>query len=107
MGSVTPTKYAAARPFRVIIVGGGVAGLALSHSLQKISIDHVVIEKGIIAPEWGASISLWANGSRILQQLGCLDALESACLPLKNWTTRTKDGKAFTKNTFFDMMVDR
>lgn len=95
------------KPFRVIIVGGGVGGLSFSHAFQKLGIDHVVLEKGVVAPPWGASISMWAHGSRILQQLDCLDALEAACLPLKHMITRTKDGRAFAKDTFFDMMTER
>ncbi|OCK84466.1 FAD binding domain-containing protein [Lepidopterella palustris CBS 459.81] len=95
------------RPFRVIIVGCGVGGLAFSHAFQKAGIDHVVLEKGIIAPPWGASISMWAHGARILQQIDCLEALEAACLPLKNMIARSKDGKAFAEDTFFDMMVER
>lgn len=95
------------RPFRVILVGGGVGGLAFSHAFQRVGIDHVVLEKGVVAPPWGASISMWAHGSRILEQIGCLEALEAACLPLKNMLVRSKDGRAFAQDTFFDMMVER
>lgn len=101
------SSTASKRPFRVIVVGGGVAGLAFSHAFQKVGIGHIVLEKGVVAPPWGASISMWAHGSRILQQLDCLDALEAACLPLKNMITRSKDGRAFAQDTFFDMMVER
>ncbi|KAI0456729.1 FAD binding domain-containing protein [Xylaria acuta] len=95
------------RPFRVIIAGGGVAGLAMSHALLRAGIDHVILEKGVVAPDWGASISLWGHGSRILSQIGCLEALEDAALPLKMLHTRGIDGKAFSEEPFFDMMKER
>ena len=100
------SKYAE-RPFRIIIAGGGVAGLTMSHALVRAGIDHVVLEKGVVAPEWGASISLWGNGSRILHQIGCLEALEAEALPLKMLHVRNPAGKAFSAEPFFDMMLER
>ena len=95
------------RPFRVIIVGAGVAGLAMSHALLSAGIDHVVLEKGVVAPDWGAGIVLWGHGSRILAQIGCLDVLEAEALPLKVLHTRAPNGKAFSEEAFFDMMLER
>lgn len=95
------------RPFRIIIAGGGVAGLAMSHALVRAGIDHVVLEKGVVAPEWGASISLWGNGSRLLHQIGCLQALEAEALPLKMLHVRNPAGKVFSAEPFFYMMRER
>lgn len=92
---------------RVIIAGGGVAGLVISHALTRAGIDHVVFEKGVVAPEWGASISLWGNGARILDQINCLDAIEAAAIPLKDLHIRGSDGKVFCGAPFFDMMLER
>jgi 2-polyprenyl-6-methoxyphenol hydroxylase-like FAD-dependent oxidoreductase len=62
--------------FRVLIVGGSVAGLALANILEKIGVDFVVLEKyGKIAPDLGASIGIFPNGFRIIDQLGCHDAV--------------------------------
>ncbi|KAF3802821.1 FAD-dependent monooxygenase andE [Colletotrichum gloeosporioides] len=62
-------------PFRVVIVGGSVAGLALANMLEKFDIDYVVLEAyPDIAPQVGASIGLLPNGLRILDQLGCYEA---------------------------------
>jgi len=53
--------------FRVIVVGGGVAGLTASHALQKANIDHVVLERHLEpAPPAGASIAIYPHGARIL-----------------------------------------
>ena len=43
--------------FRVIIVGAGVSGLVLAHALELAKIDFVVLEKGVVAPPWGTSIT--------------------------------------------------
>ncbi len=36
----------------VVVVGGGQAGLAMSHHLSGRSIDHVVLERGAVANSW-------------------------------------------------------
>lgn len=38
----------------VIVIGGGQAGLATSHCLAKLNIDHVVFERGEIGQRWRA-----------------------------------------------------
>lgn len=64
-------------PFKAIIVGGSVTGLALANMFEKIGIDFVVLEKHeTLAPEIGACLGFLPNGLRILDQLGCYDALE-------------------------------
>ncbi|KAF7562291.1 hypothetical protein G7046_g1840 [Stylonectria norvegica] len=105
--SKPPPGTAVQRPFRVIIAGAGAGGLAFSHALQRAGIDHVVLEKGVVAPDWGASISLWGNGGRILSQIGCMDALEAHVLPLRMLHVRGSDGRAFAEEPFFDMMLER
>ena len=64
--------------FRVLIAGGGVAGLALANMLEKFNIDYLVLEAhGSIAPEVGASIGPMPNGLRILDQVDCLEAIRN------------------------------
>ncbi|KAK2596121.1 hypothetical protein QQS21_006468 [Conoideocrella luteorostrata] len=94
------------RPFRVIIVGAGVGGLVMSHALTRAKIDHVVLEKGVVAPQWGASISIWANGARILQQLGCWEAIRAACQPLQMLYVRDASGISYSAEPYFDMMTE-
>ena len=64
--------------FKVIIVGGGIAGLTLANSLERAGIEHVLLERrGEIAPQVGASIGLLPSGCRILDQLGVYDEIKS------------------------------
>ena len=35
-----------------VIIGGGQAGLAMSHCLSRFDVDHVVVERGQIGQRW-------------------------------------------------------
>jgi 2-polyprenyl-6-methoxyphenol hydroxylase-like FAD-dependent oxidoreductase len=72
--------------FRVIIAGGGIAGLTLANALQHAGIDYLLLEgRTEIAPQVGASIGVLPNGGRILDQLGCYEDIWEATTPLM-WT---------------------
>ncbi|OAT13499.1 hypothetical protein BDBG_17831 [Blastomyces gilchristii SLH14081] len=59
------------KPFRVLIVGGGISGLSLANMLQEESIEFLLLEAyPDIAPQVGASIGFQPHGLRILDQLG-------------------------------------
>jgi 2-polyprenyl-6-methoxyphenol hydroxylase-like FAD-dependent oxidoreductase len=69
--------------FKVVVCGGGVAGLTLANCLERAKIDYVLLEaREEIAPQLGASIGLGPNGSRILDQLGAFDIVLKECYPL-------------------------
>ncbi|KAH7144160.1 FAD binding domain protein [Dactylonectria estremocensis] len=64
--------------FKIIIAGGGIAGLTLAVLLEKFDIDFVLLEAhDEIAPPVGASIGMMPNGLLILDQLGCYDAVRA------------------------------
>ncbi|KFA66502.1 hypothetical protein S40285_00759 [Stachybotrys chlorohalonatus IBT 40285] len=63
--------------FKVVIAGAGIAGLTLANMLEKMGLDYVVLEKhSAVAPAVGASIGLFPNGLRVLDQLGLYKAIE-------------------------------
>ncbi|KAK5132877.1 hypothetical protein LTR08_008397 [Meristemomyces frigidus] len=69
---------------KVIIVGGGIAGLTLANALQHGDTEYVLLEaRDKIAPQLGASIGLRPNGSRILDQLGCYDDIMNLTDPIE------------------------
>lgn len=79
---------------RVIIVGGSVSGLTLAHALYHSNIDFVVLEAhDEIAPQVGASIVVFPNGARILDQLGLFDVISTLIEPLQKALTWTGEGK--------------
>ncbi|KAL4890998.1 hypothetical protein BDV59DRAFT_209334 [Aspergillus ambiguus] len=70
------------KDFRVIIVGGSIAGLTLAHALRKYKIDYVVLEShGDIAPQVGASIGFLATGCAVLDQLGVFEDIRKEIEP--------------------------
>lgn len=82
--------------FKVIIVGGSVAGLALAHCLERLGIDFQVLEaNNNISPQVGASIGILPNGARILDQLGLFEAVEKEVEPMKTSRILYPDGFTF------------
>jgi putative flavoprotein involved in K+ transport len=57
----------------VLVIGGGSAGLAVSHELARDSVEHMVLERGRIGQSWR---DRWA----------------SFCLVTPNWSVRLPDG---------------
>ena len=57
----------------VLLVGGGSAGLSVSHELASLGIDHVVLERGRIGQTWR-------------------DRWDSFCLVTPNWSVRLPGG---------------
>lgn len=94
-------------PFKVIIVGAGITGLTLAHSLDKANIDYVVLDKGVVAPGYGMTITLQPHGCRILHQLGCLDAVLATCSTMGGCHCRTPSGKSFAYNDFFGVVREK
>jgi FAD-dependent urate hydroxylase len=55
---------------RVLIVGAGIAGLALAGGLQRRGHDVTVVEEAEQLRTGGAAISVWNNGAMALRRLG-------------------------------------
>ncbi|KAB8245451.1 hypothetical protein BDV35DRAFT_393913 [Aspergillus flavus] len=85
--------------FRVVIVGGSIAGLTLAHCLLRNNIDFVVLEAhSEIAPQVGASIGIIPNGARILDQLGLFDDILATTEPLRESFYWTGEGNLIVRN---------
>lgn len=102
--STIKPRNMAHKGFKVIIVGGSIAGLSLALMLERNGIDYLVLEGyPNIAPQVGASIGLLPNGLRILDQLGCCDkAIEMAEYPVKKVYFRDSRGQSFWSFENFD-----
>ncbi|KAI9035852.1 FAD/NAD(P)-binding domain-containing protein [Aspergillus affinis] len=62
-------------PFRIIIVGGGIAGLAAAIALRADDRQITILEQSPINKEIGATISLQPNASKIVERQWGLSAL--------------------------------
>lgn len=70
------------------------AGLTLAHALYHGDIDFVVLEAhNEIAPQVGASMVVFPNGARILDQLGVFDDINVLIEPLQMALTWIGEGK--------------
>ncbi|OTA86299.1 hypothetical protein M434DRAFT_24241 [Hypoxylon sp. CO27-5] len=91
------SEHLTSRPFRVIVVGAGIAGLTASHCLQKAGINHIIFERHTeVAPNKGFTLSVYPNSMRILHQLGFLNEVESACVPIDRSIVRLPDSKVIS-----------
>jgi 2-polyprenyl-6-methoxyphenol hydroxylase-like FAD-dependent oxidoreductase len=103
------TKLSEKSPgFKVVIVGGGIAGLTLANSLERAGIDYILHERrGEIAPQVGASIGLLPNGCRILDQLGVYDEIKSNMTPPKGDVVWADNGRKVTESHAADLLNAR
>lgn len=82
--------------FRVLIVGGSIAGLSLALALEKHGVDFLVLEgHPEVAPQVGASIAVLPSGFRVLDQLGCYeDVLAMVNCTIDHFVIRDAGGRA-------------
>lgn len=78
---------------KVIIIGGGIGGLAAAISLRGIGLDVQVYERAHELKEAGAGLSLWRNAIKACEQLGLRDAVFQAGVPVRTIQVRIQDGR--------------
>lgn len=79
--------------FRIIIVGGGVAGLAASVGLRRKGHHVIVLESASSLQTLGGSLLIPPNAARVLDHYGIWQKFkESESIPPGNTTFRYEDG---------------
>jgi len=63
------------RPLRVVIIGGGIGGLAAAVALRQRGVDVQVYERSTRIDEVGAGIQVGPNSVKVLRALGLEDEL--------------------------------
>jgi len=77
---------------RILIAGGGIAGLTLATALSRVGLDAELVERDT---EWrtvGAGIAVQPNGVRVLRGLGLGPALDAGGTRIDRWLFRDQDG---------------
>jgi 2-polyprenyl-6-methoxyphenol hydroxylase-like FAD-dependent oxidoreductase len=73
----------------VVIVGGGIAGLALARMLRLRGLPHLVLERRRAPADGGLAINLPGNAIRTLASLGLREQIEQAGHPIGRREYRT------------------
>ncbi len=82
---------------RVLISGGGIAGLTLAYWLQKSAISSVVIEQANAIRRDGYAIDFFGTGYDVASRMGLIDQLRSQQIPFEALVYVNKDGKRIAK----------
>ncbi|HEX8770060.1 MAG TPA: FAD-dependent monooxygenase, partial [Acidimicrobiales bacterium] len=78
---------------RVLIVGGGIAGLSLGAALHGRGVTVDLVERSETWQAVGAGLSIQPNGTRILQRLGLDTSAVERGLPLERWIFANDQGE--------------
>ncbi len=68
---------------RILIVGGGIAGLSLAKALEERDIEADLVERQEGEPAGGAGLYLPGNAARALDHLGLLTEIVAKAVPVK------------------------
>ncbi|KAJ5261235.1 monooxygenase [Penicillium angulare] len=94
------------RPCKVIISGGGLAGLVLALTLEKAGVDYQLLEAyPDIIPKVGCGICILVNALTILDQLGCYDDLAARSTALSTIDTRSSDGESLATSKNWETIL--
>lgn len=77
----------------IIVIGGGIGGLATAIALRRAGFDVAVFERVPTLQAVGAGLTLWPNASKALGQLGLSEALAAISVPNRDSEIRTWDGR--------------
>ncbi|KAM7200699.1 FAD-dependent monooxygenase sdnN [Naviculisporaceae sp. PSN 640] len=96
-----------AASFKIVIVGGGPAGLVAAHALHHAGIDFVVLERrqSVVDPS-GASVVLSPPAMRVLSQFGLREQLEEAGVELSHYKSFTSQGYKFRDTTAIQLLKE-
>lgn len=78
---------------RIVIAGGGIAGLATWRALKQAGIDSVVVERRPLAADGGLAINLPGNAIAALEQLGLGAEIARLGHPVRKREYRSRDDR--------------
>src|SRR6202045_3137392 len=88
---------------RILIVGGGIAGLTVATALHRQGFAPELIERSAAWPAIGAGIPLPANGVRALQALGLGEPVDRAAAEVRLWRFFDQQGELLCKTDLRDL----
>lgn len=88
---------------RVLIVGGGIAGLSLARALEQRGIDADVVELRAAPAESGAGLYLPGNAARAIEQLGLLEAVRDNAVAIDSQRILDSRGRQLSETHTADV----
>jgi len=76
----------------VVVVGGGIAGMAMAAVLERIGCEVTLLERAPELGEVGAGVSVWRNAIRPMMRLGIGSALFANANPVHDHRVYDRDG---------------
>src|SRR5690242_5762232 len=74
------------------IIGGGIGGVATAAALHRLGVHATVYERASRLEEVGAGMMLWPNATRVLKEMGLLDAVAQRSGPSTHFLVRARSG---------------
>ncbi|HEX7155462.1 MAG TPA: FAD-dependent monooxygenase [Thermoanaerobaculia bacterium] len=81
---------------RVLVIGGGIGGLATAIALRQQGLETIVCERAGAMREVGAGITLWSNAIGVLRQLGVAEEIIATGAVLHRAEIRTSVGRVLS-----------
>ncbi|WP_063007799.1 FAD-dependent monooxygenase [Nocardia kruczakiae] len=94
------------RALRVIVVGGGIGGMAAAIALHRRGHDVQVWERAAAVGEVGSGLTLWPNGLRALDAIGVGAQVRSRAMAETEGGIRDRSGRWLTR-TDTEKVADR
>ena len=91
---------------RVVIVGGGIGGLAAALALRQAGFSAHVYEQASVLREVGAGVAISPNAVKVLHRLGLAEALR-AVAPLSNDARDWQSGEVLCRVPLAEAAVAR
>jgi 2-polyprenyl-6-methoxyphenol hydroxylase-like FAD-dependent oxidoreductase len=85
---------------RVLIIGGGIAGLTLAALLQQRGFQPTIVEKSRRYDDAGYVLGLLPAGSRVLKGLGLFPRFESIGVEFRHYEVANTRGKTLREYDF-------
>ncbi|MGH2904524.1 MAG: FAD-dependent oxidoreductase [Solirubrobacteraceae bacterium] len=90
---------------RVLIVGGGVAGLALAAKLARQGREPLVVERASSYGEHGFSVSLYPYGSAVLHGIGAYQDFVACGVEMKTYEIGDRHGRVTRRIDFAKLLA--
>lgn len=90
----------------VVIVGGGLAGLATALALHRSGVKSIVLEQSATLRTSGTVIGIWTNAWQALDALGVSESLRKKFWRMTGFEFYAGDGKCLSNISFQDAVRD-